>query len=217
MSPRHRAAAATGTTSRRCGAAQISTRQRRRGTGLAFEGEERGTPSKVRPCPVLVVKGGSAGAARICHRGDRRDLALPDQRDGLSLDDVSASLAATFRAHTQAGARAHRLPVDDGRAPLLVLPARVRVLRPRVLSNYMDFSCTSAAGPRQLGGMAVSALSPAMRVVRAGLLTVASALVKPRRVMSTRGGSTRWSSVQPAAMCACGAAAKWSHESKFDS
>ena len=52
--------------------------------------------------------------------------------------------------------------------------------------------------------VAVSALShgTAMRVVRAGLLTVASALVKPGRVMSTRGGAARLSPAS-SLQCAC--------------
>ena len=84
--------------------------------GLAFEAEELRDafegPSVSCPC---------CSDGRLARRGadlaiacDKCDLALPDQRDGLSLDDVSASLAATFRAHTQAGCpRSPVFRVDD--------------------------------------------------------------------------------------------------------
>ena len=75
-------------------------------------------------------------------------------------------------------------------APLCYL-RRVRVLRPRVLSKSGYFHVRHRV--RQLGGSgSQSALThTAMRVVRAGLLTVASALVKPVRNLNMRGGATR--------------------------
>ena len=80
---------------------------------------------------------------------------------------------------------------------------RVRVLRPRVLSKSGYFH-VRRRGSASLVAVAVSALThgTAMRVVRAGLLTVASALVKPGRVMSTRGGAARLSPAS-SLQCAC--------------
>ena len=73
--------------------------------GLAFEAEELRDAFEGPTVPCPCCEGGRLGrrGADLAIACDKCDLALPDQRDGLSLDDVSASLAATFRAHTQAG------------------------------------------------------------------------------------------------------------------
>ncbi len=84
--------------------------------GLAFEAEElRDAADGVTvPCPCCSDGRLGRRGADLAIACDKCDLALPDQRDGLSLDDVSTSLAATFRAHTQAGCpRSPAFRVDD--------------------------------------------------------------------------------------------------------
>jgi hypothetical protein len=84
--------------------------------GLAFEAEELRDAFEGPTVPCPCCEGGRLGrrGADLAIACDKCDLALPDQRDGLSLDDVSASLAATFRAHTQAGCpRSPTFRVDD--------------------------------------------------------------------------------------------------------
>ena len=84
--------------------------------GLAFEAEELrdAFEGPTVPCPCCEQGRLGRRGADLAIACDKCDLALPDQRDGLSLDDVSASLAATFRAHTQAGCpRSPVFRVDD--------------------------------------------------------------------------------------------------------
>ena len=93
--------------------------------GLAFEAEELrdAFEGPTVPCPCCEQGRLGRRGADLAIACDKCDLALPDQRDGLSLDDVSASLAATVRAHTQAGCPRRRFRVDDRRARSFVLPA----------------------------------------------------------------------------------------------
>ena len=110
------------------GARKISTQAlTAEAAGLAFEAEELRDAFEGPTVPCPCCEGGRLGrrGADLAIACDKCDLALPDQRDGLSLDDVSASLAATFRAHTQAGCpRSPAFASTTGRATRsFVLPA----------------------------------------------------------------------------------------------
>lgn len=84
--------------------------------GLAFDADARrdAFEGPTVPCPCCATGRLGRRGADLAIACNACDLELPDQRDGLSLGDVSACLASTFWAHVRGGCpRSPVFRVDD--------------------------------------------------------------------------------------------------------